>query len=152
MFENTEDVLLFAFRDATGAGRAMAAARELPGVRSLALVGRSPDIEIRIIGGTNPHSDEPRWLAPDLAVLDALSASLRDLTGTSGGSGGISLPDSDEGIAMFRRLICPDSLVLMVAACDDSTATMDAVADHLGRALFGGPAELAMRHSDGASA
>jgi hypothetical protein len=152
MFENTEDVVLFAFRDAAGAGRVVAAARELPGLRSVALVGRTPDTEVRIVGGANPSSAEPRWLAPVLAVLDVLSGALRDLGGASGGSGGVSLPDSEDGIATFSRLICPESTVLMVAAYDDSTPTMDAIADHLGTALFRTPAELSLRRSDGESA
>ncbi|MDT4943563.1 MAG: hypothetical protein QOH14_296, partial [Pseudonocardiales bacterium] len=99
MCESTENVLLFAFRGAAGAGRVVAAARELPGLRSVALVGRASEVEVRIIGGADAQNVEARWLAPVLAVVDAVSSSLRDLTGASSGSAGISLPDSDDGIA-----------------------------------------------------
>jgi hypothetical protein len=140
MCESTENVLLFAFRGAAGAGRVVAAARELPGLRSVALVGRASEVEVRIIGGADAQNVEPRWLAPVLAVVDAVSSSLRDLTGASSGSAGISLPDSDDGIATFGRLIRPESIVLMVAAYQDATATMDTIADRLGMALFQSPA------------
>jgi hypothetical protein len=136
MSECTENILLFAFRDAAGAGRVVAAAREIPGLRSVALVGRSSEVEVRIIGGADAQNVEPRWLAPVLAVVDAVSSSLRDLTGAPGGSADISLPDSDDGLATFGRLIRPESMVLMVAAYEDVTATTDTIADHLGMALF----------------
>jgi hypothetical protein len=152
MCESTENVLLFAFRDAAGAGRGVAAARELPGLRSVALVARSSDVEVRIVGGADAKTVESRWVAPVLAVLDALSGPLRDLAGRSGGSAGIALPDSDAGIATFGRLVSPESIVVMVAAYDDSMAAMDAIADHLGVALFRLPAERAVRHADGAAA
>ncbi|MDT4943479.1 MAG: hypothetical protein QOH14_212, partial [Pseudonocardiales bacterium] len=45
-----------------------------------------------------------------------------------------------DGIATFGRLIRPESIVLMVAAYEDATATMDTIADRLGMALFQSPA------------
>jgi hypothetical protein len=149
MDSSAANVVLFAFRDAARAAQVVAAARDQTGVRSVAIVGRSTDCEIRIIGGVGEEVPEARWLASALAVLDVLSGPLCALTGSPPEAEAMTLPDSDGGFATFGRLIPRGALVLLVAVCDDAQPATGSFASPLGTALFRMPADCAIRMSGG---
>ena len=150
MDSTTANVVLFAFHDAARAAQVVAAARDQTGVRSVAVVGRSTDCEIRIIGGAGDELTDARWLASALAVLDVLSGPLRALAGSPPETEAITLPDSDGGFATFGRLISGGTLVLLVAVCDDSLSAIGLFESPLGAALFRMPADCAIRVSGAA--
>jgi hypothetical protein len=151
MDSTTANIVLFAFRDAARAVQVVAAAREQTGVRSVAVVGRSTDCEIRIIGRGAEELPESRWFASALAVLDVLSGPLGVLAGTPQETEALTLPDSDAGFAAFGRLIPRGALVLLVAVCDDSQPEIDSFESPLGAALFRMPADCAIRMSHSAN-
>jgi hypothetical protein len=147
METTTANIVLFAFRDAARAAQVVAAARDQTGVRSVAVVGRSTDCEIRIIGRVGEEIPEARWLASALAVLDVLSGPLRVLAGSPLESDAVTLPDSDNGFATFGRLVPRGALVILVAVCDDSKPAIGSFESPLGAALFRMPADCAIRMS-----
>jgi hypothetical protein len=146
--DSTANVVLFAFRDAARAAQVVAAARDQTGVRSVAIVGRSTDCEIRIIGRAGEEPPESRWFASALAVLDLLSGPLGVLAGTPPETEALTLPDSDAGFATFGRLIPRGALVLLIAVCDDSQTAIGSFESPLGAALFRMPADCAIRMSN----
>lgn len=139
MDSTTANIVLFAFRDAARAAQVVAEARDQTGVRSVAVVGRSTDCEVRIVGGAGEELPEARWLASALAVLDALSEALRVVAGTPQETEPVTLPDSDGGFATFGRLVPRGALVLLVVVCDDSQPAIGRLGERLGAALFGTP-------------
>jgi hypothetical protein len=147
MDSTTANVVLFAFRDASRAAQVVAAAGDQPGVRSVAVVGRSADCEIRIIGRVGEGLTDARWLAYALAVLDALSAPLAVLTGSSNATEATNLPDSAGGFATFGRLVPHGALVVLVAVCDESHPSVGTFESPLGTALFRMPDACAIRMS-----
>jgi hypothetical protein len=147
MNSTSADIALFAFRDAGRAAPVAAAAGDQPGVRAVAVVGWSADCEIRIISRAGGQSDEARWSACTLAVLDIVSGPLRVLAATTGESDAVTLPDSDDGFAAFGRLIPLGALVILVAACDDPQLAIASLHGELGAALLRRPAECAIRMS-----
>jgi hypothetical protein len=147
MDSTTANVVLFAFRDAARAAQIVAAARDQTGVRSVAIVGRSTDCEIRIIGRAGEELPESRWFASALAVLDVLSGPLGVLAGSPPETEALSLPDSADGFATFGRLIPRGALVLLVAVCDDSQPGIGSFESPLGAALFRMPADCVIRMS-----
>jgi hypothetical protein len=111
------------------------------------VVGRSADCEIRIISRAGDRSDEARWLARTLAVLDIMSGPLRVVAASTGESDAVTLPDSDDGFAAFGRLIALGALVILVAVCDDPQPAIASLHDRLDAALLRTPAEYAIRKS-----
>jgi hypothetical protein len=147
MEATTANVVLFAFRDASRAAQVVAAAGDQPGVRSVAVLGRSTDCEIRIIGRVGEGLPDARWLAYALAVLDVLSAPLAVLAGSSDATEAATLPDSADGFATFGRLVPHGALVVLVAVCDESDPSVGAFESPLGKALYRMPADCAIRMS-----
>jgi hypothetical protein len=147
MDSTTANVVLFAFHDAARAAQVVAAARDQTGVRSVAVVGRSTDCEIRIVGRGGEELPESRWFASALAVLDVLSGPLGVLAGSPRETEALSLPDSDDGFATFGRLIPRGALVLLVAVFDDSQPEIGSIESPLGAALFRMPADCAISMS-----
>jgi hypothetical protein len=145
MASTTANIVLFAFRDAARAAPVVVAAREQSGVRAIAVVGRSPDCEIRIIGGAGDELPESRWLASALAVADVLSEPLCVLAGSQPEAEAVTLPDSDGGYATFGRLIPHGALVLLVVVCDDSEPAIASFEGPLSAALYRMPADCAIR-------
>jgi hypothetical protein len=143
----TANVVLFAFHDPARAAQIVAAACDQPGVRSVAIVARSTDCEIRIIGRVGEELTQARWLASVLAVLDGLSEPLRVLSGSTCEAGPVTLPDSDDGFATFGRLIPIETLVILVIVCDETQPAIGPFAHMLGAALFGMPANCEMSMS-----
>jgi hypothetical protein len=140
----TENVVLFAFRDATRVAQVLAVAGGQTGVRSVAIIGRSTDCEIRIIGRVGEELTDARWLASTLAVLDVLSGPLRVLAGVPHEAEAVMLPDSDNGFATFGRLIPHGALVILVMVCDDSPPAIGSFESQIGAAVFGMTADWAM--------
>jgi hypothetical protein len=120
MSSATAHVVLLAFRDAVRSAAVVAAARRQTGVRAMALVGRAADCELRIVGGVGEDLADARPLAWAFAVLDTLSGPLRTLAGSPPKTEAVTLPDSDEGYAVFGRLVHPGALVILAAVCDDT--------------------------------
>jgi hypothetical protein len=147
MDSTTANVVLFGFRDASRAAQLVAAAGDQPGVRSVAVVGRSAGCEIRIIGRVGEGLTDARWLAYSLAVLDVLSAPLAGLAGSSDATQAASLPDSADGFATFGRLVPPGALVVLVAVCDGSDPWVGSFGHALGTALYRMPADHVVRMS-----
>ncbi|MDT5209125.1 MAG: hypothetical protein QOF67_1540 [Mycobacterium sp.] len=145
MHSTTTSVALFAFHDASRAAQVVAAACDQIGVRSVAIVGRSSDCELRIIGRVGEELTEARWLASALAVLDTLSGPLRALAGSPRETEAVTLPDSDQGFAAFGRLIPDGALVVLVAVCDESEPAIVSFEGLLRAALSGLPADRALR-------
>jgi hypothetical protein len=139
--------VLFAFRDAARAAQVAATAADQIGVRSVAVVGRSADSEIRIISRVGAQVTDARSLASTLAVLDVLSWPLGLLAGSAGRAEAVTLPDSNDGFATFGRLIPRGAVVILVAVCDDSEVAMSSFENPLGAALIRIPAERAIRMS-----
>ncbi|MDT4939489.1 MAG: hypothetical protein QOG80_3160 [Pseudonocardiales bacterium] len=139
------NVVLFAFRDASRAAQVVDAARCQTGVRSVAVVAQSADVEIRIIGRVGDELTEARWLASAFGVLDVLSGPLRGLTASPPETGAVNLPDSEDGYATFGRLIPPGAPVILVAVCDDSAPPIGCFQSPLGAALYRMPADCAIR-------
>jgi hypothetical protein len=149
MDSTTANVVLFAFRDPSRTAQVVAAAGGQSGVRSVAVVGRAADCEIRIIGRVGEGLTDARWLAYALAVLDVLSVPLAALAGSPEATEAATLPDSADGFAAFGRLVPPGALVILVAVCDDSDPSTAAFESRLGPALFRMPADCAIRLSSG---
>jgi hypothetical protein len=147
MDSTTVNVVLFAFRNASRAAQVVAAAGDQPGVRSVAVVGRSTDCEIRIIGRVGEGLTDARWLAYALAVLDVLSAPLALLAGSSEAAEAATLPDSAAGFATFGRLVPLGALVILVAVCDESDPSIGSFESRLGTALYRMPADCVIRMS-----
>jgi hypothetical protein len=147
--DSAADVLLFAFRDGTRAAQVAAAAGDETGVRSIAVVGRSDDCELRIIRTVGGELTDARWPAWTLAVLDLLSKPLRLLAGSSEQADAVTLPDSTDGFAAFGRLIPRGDLVILVAVCDDSELAISSLETQLGAAVFQMPADCIIRMSAG---
>jgi hypothetical protein len=147
MESTTANIVLFAFHDASRAGQVVAAAADQPGVRSVAVIGRSTECEIRIIGRVGHGITQARWLAYVLAVLDLLSPPLADLGGSSEATELATLPDSTAGFATFGRLVPRGALVILVAVCDDSDRSVGSFEGPLGTALYRMPADCAIRMS-----
>jgi hypothetical protein len=145
MGQTSTNVVIFAFRDSTRAAQVVATARDQTGVRSVALIGVLPDCEVRIVGGVSEEVTEARWLALALAVLDLLSAPLRVLAATTSQTDTVTLPDSDEGLATFARLVPRGALVILAAVCDEDAPAIGAF--ELGQALFQIPGDCAIRLS-----
>jgi hypothetical protein len=144
---DTADVVLFAFRDATCAGRVVSAARARTGVRSVAVVACAEDCQVRILADTGAELGDARWLASALAVLDVVSGPMAALTGSPRETYAVSLPDSEEGFATFGRLVPRGGLVLMVAVCDESAPGIGSLRTPLGTALCRMPADCMIRMS-----
>jgi hypothetical protein len=147
MSSTSANVVIFGFREPARAPRVIAAARDQTGVRSVALVGFLPDSEIRIVGGVGAPVPEARWLALALAVLDVLSAPLRVLAGSTPETPPVTLPDSEDGVATFGRLIPQGELVILAAVCDEHASAIGVFDRGLGKALFEIPADCAIRLS-----
>lgn len=145
MESTSANVMLFAFHDATQAAQVSAAAGARPGVRSVAVVARSADCEIRIISRVGDELPDAHWLASTLAVLDALSGPLRVQDGSSEPTEAVTLPDSPDGFAAFGRLIRRGTVVILVAVCDDAALPIDSFVKPLGAALFQMPVDYATR-------
>jgi hypothetical protein len=143
----TADVVLFAFRDASRTAQIVAATGDQTGVRAVAVVGRSTDCEIRIVGRGGEELIDARWLAYALSVLDLLSAPLAVLAGSPREPEVANLPDSEDGFATFGRLVPRGSLVVLVAVCDASDRPIGSLEGPLGAALFRMPADSAIRMS-----
>jgi hypothetical protein len=143
----TANVVLFAFRDAARTAQVVDAARCQTGVRSVGVVARSTDCEVRIVGGAGETLTEARWLAAALAVLDVLSRPLSNVAGGNRDTTTMSLPDSLDGYATFGRIVPPGELVILVAVCDDAALPLDALTSSLGAAVFRMPADCAIRMS-----
>jgi hypothetical protein len=143
----TTSVAVFAFHDAARTPHVVAAAREQIGVRSVALAGLLADCEIRIIGGVGEKITDARWLALALAVLDGLSGPLSLLAGSATDTDRVTLPDSEDGLATFGRLIPRGSPVILAVVCDETTPSIGAFDRPLGEALFQIPADCAIRMS-----
>src|SRR5271154_7032148 len=107
------NVVLFTFRDATRAAQIVCAVRAETGVRSVALLASAPTYEVRIVGGASEGVTEARWLALALAVLDVLSWPVSVLAGSTPERERLTLPDSDDGLATFGRLIPQGGLVVL---------------------------------------
>jgi hypothetical protein len=147
MISTSGNVVIFGFREPARATQVVAAARSQTGVRSIALIGFLPDCEIRIIGGVREEVTEARWLALALAVLDVLSEPLRALAGSTPQTDSVTLPDSDDGLATFGRLIPRGDLVILAAVCDEEMPAIGTFDRELGHALFQIPADCAIRLS-----
>jgi hypothetical protein len=147
MDSTSTNVVLFAFRDADRAAHVVAVARRQSGVRSIALVGCLSDCEIRIVGGAGEGVTEARWLAVTLAVLDVLSGPFRMLAGSRREMDPVTLPDSDDGLATFGRLIPQGALVILAAVCEDDMLATETFDRQLGQALFQISADCAIRLS-----
>jgi hypothetical protein len=127
------DVLLFSFRDPGRAGAVLDAARNIKGLRHVAVVSRTQDGEIRVADARSEVRHQVLGF-----VLDALAEPLRKTTEPDeGGLPGppLTLPATPSGLAAFARLVRPGQTVLLVAACDESVPTMAAIAEHLDAAL-----------------
>jgi hypothetical protein len=148
----TANVVLFAFRDAARTAQVVDAARCQTGVRSVGVVARSTDCEVRIVGGAGETLTEARWLASALAVLDVLSRPLSNLAARDRDTTTISLPDSLEGYATFGRLVPAGELVILVAVCEDAGLPLEPLTSSLGTAVFRMPADCAIRMSGHRSA
>lgn len=131
------EVVLFAFHDPARARQVVAAAGNQTAVRSVAVVGRSANCEIRIISRVGEDADEARWIASTTGVLDVLSGPLYVHSGSTGNRKAVTLPDSDEGFAAFGRLIPRQALVILVAVREDSVPSIGSFERVLGAALFG---------------
>jgi hypothetical protein len=140
MNSTSANVVLFAFHDAGRVAEVVAAAGAQTGVVSLAVVGRSAESEIRIIGRVGQGAPEAGWLASLLAVLDVLSWPLRVLAGSPSESEPVILPDSDDGFAAFARMVPRGTLVILLAVCDDSKTTSESFESQIGAALYRLPA------------
>jgi hypothetical protein len=147
MDSTNANVVLFAFHDATRTAQVVTAARDETAVRSVAVLGRTAESEIRIVGGAGEALTDARWFATAFAVLDVLSGPLSELAGLPRDTEVVNLPDSDDGFATFGRLIWPGELVILVAVCDDSQPAIGAFESPLGTALFQMPADCAIRMS-----
>jgi hypothetical protein len=143
----TANVVLFAFHDSARASQIVAAACDQTGVRSVAVVARSTDCEIRIISRVGEELTQARWLASVLAVLDGLAEPLHVLSGSTCEAGPVTLPDSDDGFATFGRLIPNGTLVILVVVCDESELAIGPFAHRFGAALLGMPAACGIGRS-----
>lgn len=141
MKSTAADVVLFAFHDAGRTAEVVTAAGNQPGVVSVAVVGRSPDCEVRVISRVGDEMPDVRSLASVLAVLDVLSWPLSVLTGSPRETQPVTLPDSDDGIAAFGRLVPRGALVILLAVCKDSEAAIDSFERQVGAALFPMPGD-----------
>ncbi|MCW2542284.1 MAG: hypothetical protein JWN95_4009 [Frankiales bacterium] len=147
MCSTSTNVVIFAFREPARAAQVVAAARERSGVRSVALIGCLPDCEIRIVGGVGQEVADARWLALALAILDVVSGPLRVLAGSTPETPPVTLPDSDDGLATFGRLVPHGELVILAAVCDEDASDNGAFDRDLGQALLQIPADCAIRLS-----
>lgn len=145
MESTTAKVVLFAFHDARRVAAVVDAAVDHPGVRSVAVVGRSADCELRIIGRVGSALPDVRSLASTLAVLDALSSPLCVVAGAQDAGEAVTLPDSVNGYAAFGRLVPPGALVILLAVCDEQTIPISSFERELGSALFRRPTLVAPR-------
>jgi hypothetical protein len=136
MDSTTANVVLFAFHDASRVADVVAAAGQQPGVVSVAVVARSPECEIRIIGRVGDELPEARWLASVLSVLDVLSWPLCVLAASPRDAEALTLPDSDHGFDTFGRLIPRGALVLLLAVCDSAKAAVGSFEREVGAALY----------------
>jgi hypothetical protein len=152
MDSTTANVVLFAFRDASRAAQVVAAAGDNPGVKSVAIIGRATDCEIRIIGRVGHELTDARWLAYVLAVLDLLSGPFALRSGSSAATEAVTLPDSRDGFAAFGRLVPRGALVVLIAVCDDAYPSVGWFESRLGGTLFRMPADYAISMSTGTGA
>jgi len=135
--DSVADVVVFTFRDSTRAAEVATVAGQQRGVRSVAVIGRVPDREIRII--THTEVVDARWVGSMFGILDALSRPLHDRAGPSAAMNIETLSDSAAGFTAFGRLVPRSELVLLIAVCDGSQQPIRQWAARLGAVLFRAP-------------